>query len=150
MKYAQLMQLTQLMHIFCYLERLLVPMSHLEISFEKQNANYVLKSSETGKTFRYVFSNMRLLVPKLRINNNLQLMIERKLAASPCAYNYLNTIVREYIVPSGTSQWNRENCFCGDFLPGELCIVLVLYCIVLVLVLYCCKICQFIIFNDFL
>ena len=93
-------------------------MNDLEITFEKQSPEYVLKTSESGKTFRYIFSKMRLLVPKLRLANNLTLMLERKLTGSPFAFNYLNTIVREYIVPTGTQQWTRENVFCGDFVPG--------------------------------
>ena len=96
-------------------------MCALSLKFDKASPEYVLKTSEVGKTFRFIFSNVKLLVPKLRVSAQVQLAIERRLTGSPAAYNYSNTIVREYIVPNGTSQWSRENVFCGDFLPGRRC-----------------------------
>ena len=98
-------------------------MNSVSLTIFKQKNTMALKTSETGE-FRFVFKKMVLVIPRITVNSEIQLQIERRLATTPAAYSYLHFKCSDYLINKNINEYKIENVCLGDFLPHEMIVVI--------------------------
>ena len=100
-------------------------MCPLDFFWEFNDPVSCLRTDQTGIEFKLEFSDIRLIVPRVHVKPELLLSVERRLAQSPCNYVFKHTSAREFIIPTNTLVFRREDVFQGSFLPEECLVVLI-------------------------
>ena len=65
-------------------------MCSLSITLHKQKNELFLKTTEVDKRFRFIFTKLKLIVPKITVAPQVQLALERRLLQNPAAYHHMN------------------------------------------------------------
>ena len=88
-------------------------MCGMDFYYEINDVASCLRSAQTGMDFKIEFSDVRLIVPRVHVKPELLLSIEKRLAQSPCNYVFKHTSAREFIIPTNTLIFRREDVFQG-------------------------------------
>jgi hypothetical protein len=111
-------------HEIAQLDRLLLPGVVLELKFLKAPDSFVIWSPDANASYKIKVEELRLYYKTLKLQSQLTVDIERKLAIKPAIYPINKTIIKNQLIATGSSNYYWTNMYEG-LLPKMIIITMV-------------------------
>ena len=105
--------------------RFAIPLMAMSWSFQKQPPSFAIKAGK-DLAYRYVITDMRLHIKKLKMSSDFQVAFERQfLNDGMCFYSISQNQVKDYTIAAGLASYNIEAPFLASFVPNRVYVMLV-------------------------